>query len=101
MAGLDKSTPLLSKALTRNEVIEGIFKFFRPNPTGDGTTQHFFTIEIKGGRVASQRQWVPDTITPASSTEPPLEEVSFVFHDIVWTYEDGGVTHQDTWNAQA
>ncbi len=95
---IDKSTPLIAKALCNNEVIEGAFKFFRPNPTGDGTTEQFYTIEIKKGRVASQRQWNPDTIAPASSVEPPLEEVSFVFDTIIWTYTNGGVTHQDTWN---
>ena len=35
---IDKSSPLLVKALCNNEVVEGIFKFFRPNPAGDGTT---------------------------------------------------------------
>jgi len=85
---IDKSTPLISKALCRNEVIEGIFKFFRPNPAGDGTTEQFYTIKIMKGRVASQRQWVPDTINPASTNAPPLEEVSFVFHSIEWTYTD-------------
>jgi type VI secretion system secreted protein Hcp len=96
---IDKSSPLISKSLVENAAIDGIFKFFRPNPVGDGTTQHFYTIEIKKGRIASQRIWNPDTIVPASSTEPPMEEVSFVFHTITWTYEDGGVTHTDTWDA--
>jgi len=97
---IDKSSPLISKALCENQVIEGTFKFFRPNPTGDGTTEQFYTIVIKKGRVASQRLWVPDTIVPASSTEPPLEEVTFVFHSIDWTYTNGGITHSDTWDAQ-
>lgn len=97
---IDKSSPLISKALTENQVIEGTFKFFRPNPTGDGTTEQFFTIQIKKGRIASQRIWVPDTLVPASSTEPPLEEVTFVFHSINWTFTNGGITHDDTWDQQ-
>jgi type VI secretion system secreted protein Hcp len=95
---IDKASPLLAKALVENQVIEAKFKFFRPNPTGDGTTAQFYTVEIKQGRIASQKQIVPDTIVPATSTEPPLEEVSFVFHTISWTYTNGGVTHEDTWN---
>ena len=95
---IDKATPLIAKALCENQVIEGKFKFFRPNPTGDGTTEQFYTVEIKKGRVASQRQWVPDTIVPASSSEPPLEEITFVFHTIMWTYTNGGITHEDTWD---
>ncbi len=35
---IDRSSPLLMKALTGNEKIDGAFKFFRPNPNGDGTT---------------------------------------------------------------
>ena len=97
---IDKSSPLIAKALTQNTVIEGKFKFFRPNPNGDGTTEQFYTIEIKRGRVASHKQYVPDTIVPATSTEPPLEEITFVFHTISWTYTNGGVVHEDTWDQQ-
>ncbi len=95
---IDKSTPLIYKALCQNEKIDGVFKFFRPNPTGDGTTEQFYTIEIKNGRVSHFNAVVPDTIDPASSTQPPLEEIGFLFHTISWTYTNGGVTHEDTWS---
>lgn len=98
---IDKSTPLLYKALCQNEVIEGVFKFFRPNPVGDGTTEQFYTIEIKQGRVASFKATVPNCINPASSLEPPLEEISFLFGEISWTYEPGGITHLDSWREGA
>ena len=96
---IDKSSPLISKALCNNEVIEGTFKFFRPNPAGDGTTQQFFTVKIMKGRVASQRLWSPDALVLSTASEPPLEEVTLVFHTIEWTYTDGGVTHQGDWGA--
>ncbi|HWB82214.1 MAG TPA: type VI secretion system tube protein TssD [Nannocystaceae bacterium] len=95
---IDKSSPLIAKALCENEKVEGEFKFFRPNPTGDGTTQQFYTVAFKNGRVASQKQINPNTIVPATSTDPPMEEVSFIFHTIGWTYTDGGITHEDTWD---
>ena len=95
---IDKSSPLIYKALAENQVIEATFKFFRPNPSGDGTTEQFYSVAIKQGRVASVKQINPDTIVPATSTEPPLEEVSFVFHTISWTYTNGGVTHEDNWS---
>ncbi len=41
---IDKSSPLLIKALCDNQVIEAEFKFYRPNPTGDGTTEQFYTM---------------------------------------------------------
>ena len=94
---IDKSTPLLAKALVNNEQVEGIFKFFRPNPKGDGTTQQFFSVAIKGGRVFGQKLVVPNTLDAELVNEPPQEEVSFVFHTIKWTYTDGGIEHEDSW----
>ena len=66
-------------------------------PAGDGTTEHFFTVEFAEGRVSSVRRVSPDTIDPASAAEPPTEEVSFVFHNITWTYEPTGAMHHDNW----
>lgn len=95
---IDKSSPLLAKALCNNEVIEGTFKFFRPNPAGDGTTEQFFTIELKECRIASITRISPDVIDPADATDPPTEEVSFVFGYIRWAYEPDGVEHIDHWS---
>lgn len=98
---ITKVSPLLAKALCNNEVIEGVFKFYRPSPAGDGTTEQFFTIEIGEGRVASITRVVPDCLDPASSNSPPLEEVSFVYHTITWTYEPTGAMHTDNWREGA
>ena len=97
---IDKSTPLLMKALCENQVIEATFKFFRPNPTGDGTTEQFYTIAIKKGRINSVKQHVPDSFVPTSTNLPAMEEITFVFHTIDWTITNGGVTHEDTWDQQ-
>jgi type VI secretion system secreted protein Hcp len=95
---IDKSSPLLAKALCNNELTEGVFKFYRPNPSGDGTTEQYFTIEFKEGRVASIRRLSPDVIAPATTNVPATEEVSFVFSYIRWTYEPGGIEHIDHWS---
>ncbi len=97
MKRIDKASPLLARSLCNNEAIEGVFKFFRPSPVGDGTTEHFFTVEFRAGRVASIKRISPDVIDPASSLLPPTEEVEFVFHEITWTYEPNGASHTDNW----
>jgi type VI secretion system secreted protein Hcp len=94
---IDKSSPLLARGLCNNETVEGTFKFFRPAPSGDGTTEHFFTVEIAEGRLASIERVSPDTIDPASATAPPIELVKVVFHNITWTYESTGASHHDNW----
>ncbi len=95
---IDAASPLLMKALVDNTKIEGKFKFYRPNPSGDGTTEQFYTVEIKEGNVASVKQFVPDTIQADSAGLPPLEQVEFVFKDIIWRYEKGGIEHHDSWS---
>jgi type VI secretion system secreted protein Hcp len=92
---IDRSSPLLLKALTDNQVVEGTFRFYRPSPTGDGTTEQFYTVAIKQGRVTSVRQYLPDTLDPGTVGHPPLEEVTFSFGSISWTFTDGGITHED------
>ncbi|MCP3169642.1 type VI secretion system tube protein TssD [Myxococcus qinghaiensis] len=95
---IDKSTPLLMKALTENTVVEGTFKFYRPAPAGDGTTEQFYTVSISKARISSIKQINPDVFDPAKANQPTLEEVSFVYHTINWTITDGGATHEDSWN---
>jgi len=92
---LDKSSPLLMKALCDNQALTAEFKFFRPNPNGDGTTEQFYTISLDNARVAEIKAWVPDTIAPAAHATPPQEEVHFVFHTVNWTFNPNGAQHED------
>ena len=94
---IDKSTPLLLKALCENEKVDSAeFRFYRPSPSGDGTEEHFYTVLLEECSVGGVRQLSEDAIMAGESAPPMLEEVSFVFQDITWTYEDGGATHTDS-----
>lgn len=95
---VDKSSPFLHKALTENQLLDGEFRFFRPNPAGDGTEQHYFTIKFFDGHVSSIRRISPDTLDPVNANRPVIEEVSIVFERIEWTYEPNGATHNDSWS---
>ena len=96
---IDKSSPLLLKALVENQAVTGVFKFFRPNPAGDGTTEQFYTVSFKAGRITSIKQYVADTFV-ATNNYPPLEEVAITFNNINLTYTNGGITQEDTINAR-
>ncbi len=97
---IDASSPLLWVAMTKNEKIEGTFKFYRPNPDGDGTHEQFYTVEIKGGYISGIHQMLGKTIVPGVSIEQPMEEVVFVFHEIFWTYNRNGAQHKDSWSGK-
>jgi len=95
---IDKSSPLLAKALCRNEKIDGEFKFFRPNPAGDGTTEQFFTVKIENGRVDSIERHSPNSFDPAESKNPPLETIKLVYAKITWIYTPTGAEFVDEWS---
>ena len=96
---IDASSPLLAKALSNNEKIEGTYKVYRPSPKGDGTTEQFFTIEISDGRVDSIERHSASAIDPAAATTPPLETVRLVYHTIKWIYEPSGAEYVDSWSS--
>ncbi|MBK8261223.1 MAG: type VI secretion system tube protein Hcp [Nannocystis sp.] len=95
---IDKASPLLAKALCKNEKIEGTFKFYRPHPNGDGSTEQFFTIDLRDGRIDAIERHSPNAIDPASSKAPPLETVRFVYHTIRWSFVPTGAEYEDSWS---
>lgn len=90
---IDKSSPKLLRALAAGEEMSlAEFKFFRPNPAGDGTTQQFHTIRLISAQIVDVRRYVPDAIEPASSTLPPLEVVSFTYRGLIDVDVPSGVS---------
>ena len=88
---VDKSTPLLYKALCNNEPVNTAeFRFFRPSAGGSGAEEHIYTVLLENGYISSIK-----------SIGRNMEEVSFVFQDITWTYEIGGATHKDSWKGES
>ena len=92
---IDRTTPLLIKALVNNEVIAATFFFFRQ--TSVGAAEMFFTVQISNGRIAAIEDYLPETFqTGGEALTQPLQQVSVTFHQITWTYVDGGVEFTDS-----
>ena len=47
---VDAATPAIFKAFCDAQRIDGVFRFYRPHPDGDGETQQFFSVEFRDGR---------------------------------------------------
>jgi type VI secretion system secreted protein Hcp len=92
---VDKATPQLYAALANNEVLTDVtLTFYRPSmkAAGAGGVQ-WFTIKLTNASIAGMKSRVDDK-------GQVLEELSLVYQKIIWTYTDGGVTHEDSWNTQ-
>lgn len=95
---LDKATPLLAKALTTNEnLTEVVIRFWRPSL--GGAEVQFFMVKLTNANIASHSIKLPATFDASTSSWPELEEISFTYQKITWTWTDGGVTHEDSWSA--
>lgn len=80
---VDGSSPLLLKACTSNEKVEGVFMLYRPSPAGDSSSEHFYTVEITGARVQSVHQ-------SSGQGVEAMEAVTFVYSNIRWAFEPTG-----------
>ncbi|MEO6712119.1 MAG: type VI secretion system tube protein TssD [Mycobacteriales bacterium] len=94
---IDRSTPLLARAFAENARVDGTFRFYRADPGGSGSTQQYFTVAITDARIVSIRLLAFDTFDPETTGHPQLDEVTFVFETITWTFTETGVEHSDTW----
>jgi type VI secretion system secreted protein Hcp len=92
---IDPASPLILRAVTQGQVVEGSFRFYRVSKTS-GALQLFYTVDIRQARVTSVKQVSPDRLTPATASAPPTEEVAIAFNTIRWTFTEGGVTHEDS-----
>lgn len=95
---LDKATPRLFKAWQTHERLQAEFRFYRPNPSGDGTTQQFFTVILHNAYIAGIRREVPNTLDAQTSNLPPVERISFTYEGIEEIWVPTGVAAGDDWH---
>jgi type VI secretion system secreted protein Hcp len=96
---IDRASVLLLKALTNNEVCECEFRFFR---TGAGGDQHIYTVTLGNAYVSSIRQRVlEEDAAKGAAPAPVIEEASFGFDTITWTWVDGGIENSDSAHGEA
>ncbi len=74
---IDKSTPLLARALQENLPLQGEMYMYKTLPSGEVMVSRKATFQgLKIKKIEN---------APMSAKDPGLEEVSFVFHNMIWT----------------
>ncbi len=99
---LDKSTPLLRKALVTNEILpSATIDFYRPTPRGGiAQEEKYLTIKLTNASISNIRQVMLNNKNPELTRYAQSEEISFTYQKIEWIWADGGVTASDDWQAQ-
>lgn len=88
---LDKSSPLLAKALVDNETLP-TWELQLYQPAAKGGEALAYTIKLTNANIASIRIMLDDKGNP-------IEEVTFTYQKIEWIWADGGITASDDWEA--
>jgi type VI secretion system secreted protein Hcp len=101
---LDKSTPILYQVLTTNENLsEATFKFWTPQikaTTGVGSEVQHFTIKLTNANIASLDFRMANIRHPDLVKFAEYEEIALTYQKIEWTWNDGGITALDDWEAR-
>ena len=93
----DNASPKLFKACCTGEQCEIVFDQYRIKP--DGTEEKYFTIKLEEAIVVNMREYTLMTFMPENKPYQDMEEVSFTYSKITWTYNDGNIEYVDSWKA--
>ncbi len=95
---IGKSSPLLMKAMTDNEVLTSVvMEVWEQNNTGQMV--QIYTITLTNARCVGVRQWSDVGSNQRTPSSGAMEEVSFTYEKITWTWTNGGITHEDSWSS--
>lgn len=84
---IDSTSPQLLSALSQNQPVDAVLRFYRPSPDL-GVMQHYFTVAASGGRIVSiERTW-------ASGDPAEHEDVGIAPFAITWTHEPSGTSFE-------
>lgn len=100
---LDKSSPLLYSALCTNENITKFeLQFWTPQlkaATGVGAEVQHYKVELKNANIANINFRMANNKHPDLMKFAEYEEIAFTYEEITWTWSDGGITANDSWEA--
>ena len=95
---IDLATPLLMNVLVNNENVKTWkLEYWQPSKTGKEV--QFYTVELVNASIAGIRQEMLNNKYPENMQHKEREHISFCYQKITWTFQDGGITAEDDWEA--
>jgi len=92
----DKSSPKLYQALATGETLKKVkLKWYRISPAG--TEEHYFTHTLEKAIVIDISADTPVAFLPENEPYRHMENISFNYEKIKWTWEIDGIESEDSW----
>ncbi len=93
---LDSSTPMLFQALCMGERLTDLtLEYYRIEETG--AQELYFTCYMQNCSISKIRPWVPNALAEGNQGFRHMEDVSFMYEKIRWTWEPSGIEYEDVW----
>jgi type VI secretion system secreted protein Hcp len=99
----DKSSPVLYNMLVTNENIsDWELQFWSPALASPGAGQEVqsHTVKLVNANIASIDFRMLNNKNPDLMRYAEYEEIAFTYQKITWTWNDGGITAGDDWEAR-
>ncbi len=100
---LDKSSPLLYRALVNNENITTWelqhFTAKLGTAGGGGAEVNHYTVKLTNATIVSIQSTMLNNKNPELSRYAEYEEIAFTYQKIEWLWVVGGITATDDWEA--
>ena len=92
----DKASPKLHKALAHGERLKSVeLKWYRIKP--DGKQEHYYTHRLEDAIVVSIKPYMRNRLDRDSEEYQHMEEVSFTYRKVTWTWEPEGIGAEADW----
>ncbi|WP_052705612.1 Hcp family type VI secretion system effector [Xenorhabdus doucetiae] len=91
---IDKSSPLLSQALTSNEILTCEFFFYRTSMNGG--LELYYKVKLTEASLVNINFFCPNSIT--HNDAQPEESLSIKFKSITWEHVTAGTSSYSIWD---
>ena len=91
----DNASPKLKQACCKGEQCDVELDFYRIEP--DGTEKKYYVIKLAEAIIVNVRDYKPMTFDSSTKEYHDMEDISFTYSKITWSYTDGNIEYTDDW----
>lgn len=96
---IDRSTPLLYQAMCTGDLLPSVkLDWYRVDEAG--AQELYFHITMRNAMVSKIHPWVPNVLDESSAGYRHMEDISFSYESISWTWVLDGIEYEDRWANQ-
>ncbi|WP_031482701.1 Hcp family type VI secretion system effector [Maridesulfovibrio frigidus] len=94
---IDNASPKLAQACCKGEQLTVEIDHYRIDPTG--IEKKYYTIKMEEAIIVNHHAYKPVTFLPDNKPYHDMEDISFTYSKITWTYADGNIEYTDDWKS--